>query len=122
MKQELDRKKFIPKVLQVIPTNDFCVYVYFNDGSVRLFNMKPLIKPNTVFKSLNNITFFKSKLAIINGTVAWDVGGNRDPRNCIDLDPCVIFEQPAVEDPLSTELRVAEHIIPYSSTLFSEKL
>ena len=120
MKQELDRHNFIPKVLQVIPTNDFCVYVYFNDGSVRLLDMKPLIKPDTVFESLRDITFFKTKLAVINDTVAWDVGGNRDSRNCIDLDPCVIFEQPAVEDPLNMELRVAEQVIPYSSTLFSE--
>ena len=121
MEQTINRQKFIPKVLQVIPTNDFCVYVYFNDGSVRLFNMKPLIKPDTVFEPLNDLTFFKLKLSIINGTVAWDVGGNRNPSNCIDLDPCVIFEQPAVEDPLNTELRVAEYIIPYSSSIFSER-
>ena len=120
MKQAIDKQKFIPKVLQVIPTNDFCVYAYFNDGSVRLLNMKPLIKPDTVFESLNDLTYFKSKLSVINNTVAWDVGGNRNPRNCIDIDPCVIFEQPAVEDPLNLELRVAEHIIPYSSSLLSE--
>ena len=120
MKQELDRKKFIPKVLQVVPTNGFCVYVYFNDGSVRLLDMKPLIKPDTIFEQLSDISYFKSKLTVINDTVAWDIGGNRDTRNCIDLDPCVIFEQPAVQDPLSTELRVAEQVIPYSSTLFSE--
>jgi len=118
MKQELDRQKFIPKVLQVVPTNDFCVYVYFNDGSVRLLDMRPLIKPDTVFEPLRDINYFKSKLAVINDTVAWDVGGNRNSRNCIDLDPCVIFEHSVVEDPLNTELKVAEHIIPYSSTLF----
>jgi len=111
---------FIPKVLQVIPTDDYCVYVYFNDGSVRLFDVKPLIKPDTVFEILNNISYFKSKLAVINDTVAWDVGGNRDPRKCIDLDPCVIFELPAVTDPLLDNLKVAEHKIPYSSFLFSE--
>jgi len=58
------------------------------------------IHNGTVFEPLQNIDYFKSKLAVINDTVAWDIGGNRDPRKCVDLDPFVIFEQPAVADPL----------------------
>jgi len=118
MVQNLDKSKFIPTVLQVITTSDYCVYVYFNDGSVRLFDVKPLIKPGTVFEPLQNIDLFKSKLSVINGTVAWDIGGNRDPQKCIDLDPCVIYDQVAVADPLNEELRVAEHEVPYSSIYF----
>jgi len=100
MTQLLDNSRFYPKVLQVIPTDDFGVYAYFNDGSVRFFDAKPLIRPGTVFEPLQDIEYFKSKLAVINDTVAWDIGGNRDPRKCVDLDPFVIFEQPAVVDPL----------------------
>ena len=36
MPQKLDKSKFWPKVLQVVPTDDYKVYAYFNDGSVRL--------------------------------------------------------------------------------------
>ena len=115
MKQKLDRNNFWPKVLQVVPTDDYGVYVYFNDGSVRLFSVKSLIKPGTIFEPLQDITYFKSKLAVINETVAWDIGGNRDPRKCIDLDPFVIFEQPPVADPLSTMQGVAEHQVTYSA-------
>ena len=100
MKQTLDYKYFWPKVLQVVPTDDYGVYAYFNDGSVRLFDAKPLIKSGTVFEPLQDIDYFKSKLAVINGTVAWDTGENRDPCKCVDLDPLVIFEQPIVDDPL----------------------
>jgi len=119
MKQELEKSMFLPKVLQIVPTNDYCVYVYFNDGSVRLFNVKPLIQPDTVFEILHDIELFKSRVTVLNDTVAWDINGDRDPRKCIDLDPIVIFEQPAVADPLSAELRVAEHEVPYSSALFA---
>jgi len=119
MKQELDKSNFFPKVLQVVPTEKYSIYVYFNDGSVRLFNVKPLIKVGTVFEPLLDINFFKSKLSVINGTVSWDIGGNRDPRKCIDIDPFVIFNEPVIADPLCEELKVAEHGIPYSSTLFS---
>ena len=95
---------FWPKVLQVVPTDDFCVYAYFNDGSVRLFDVRPLITNGTVFEPLRNIEFFKSKLAVINGTIAWDIGGNRDARKCIDLDPLVVYEQPAVSDPFERSI------------------
>ena len=99
----LDKTYFWPTVLQAIPTDNFEVYAYFNDGSVRLFDAKPLLKPGTVFEPLKDIDVFKSKLAVINDTVAWDMGGNRDPYKCIDIDPFVIFEQPAIPDPLSDE-------------------
>jgi hypothetical protein len=67
-----------------------------------------------VFEPLQDITFFKTKLAVINDTVAWDIGGNRDPRKCVDLDPFVIFMQPTVNDPLDKAQDVAEREIPYS--------
>jgi hypothetical protein len=100
MDTKLDMRYFCPQVLQVIPTNDYKVYAYFNDGSVRLFDVRPLIKPNTVFEPLSDLHYFKETLAVINDTVAWDIGGNRDPSLCVDLDPFVIFDQPRVMDPL----------------------
>ena len=105
MSQTLDKRYFWPKVLQVVPTDNHEVYAYFNDGSVRFLDVKPLIKPGTVFEPLQDIDFFKSKLAVINYTVAWDIGGNRNPRKCVDLDPLVIFEQPPVADPLEEPMK-----------------
>ncbi|WP_069988530.1 DUF2442 domain-containing protein [Massilioclostridium coli] len=97
----LDYTRFFPSVLQVIPTDDYQVYAYFNDGSIRLVNIKPFIKPDTVFAPLEDIHIFKEKLAVINQTIAWDMGGNRDEQNCIDLDPIAIFKQPPVADPFA---------------------
>jgi hypothetical protein len=99
--QKLNMTYFFPQVLQVLPTDTFEVYAWFNDGSVRLFDVKPLLKPDTVFEPLLDIRVFKEKLAVINDTIAWDMGGSRDPYTCVDLDPLVIFEQsPPVADPL----------------------
>jgi hypothetical protein len=100
MNSNLDSKYFWPQVLQVVPTDNYEVYAYFNDGSVRRFDVKPLIQPGTVFEPLSNLQFFKEKLAVINHTVAWDMGGNRNPTLCVDLDPFTIFENPPVRDPL----------------------
>jgi hypothetical protein len=98
--QKLDMRYFYPQVLQVIPTDNFEVFAYFNDGSVRKFDAKPLLKLDTVFEPLMDIHVFKEKLAVINDTVAWDMGGGRDPCKCVDIDPFVVFEQPPVRDPL----------------------
>ena len=45
MNTQLDTSIFFPCVLQAVATDDFQVYAYFNDGSVRLFDVKPLIQP-----------------------------------------------------------------------------
>ena len=106
MPQLLDKANFWPKVLQVVPTDDYGIYVYFNDGSVRFFDARPLIRPGTVFEPLHDTAFLKSKLAVINDTVAWDIGGNRNPRKCVDLDPLVIYQQPAIADPLENAMNL----------------
>lgn len=95
-----DKNEFWPKVLQVVPTDNFEAYAYFNDGSVHMVDIKPFMKPGTVFVPLSDIAFFKERLAIINDTVAWDITGDKDSASCVDLDPFSIFESPAVADPL----------------------
>jgi len=47
-----------------------------------------------------NLQTFKEKLAVINDTIAWDMGGNRDTYKCIDIDPFSICKNPPVADPL----------------------
>lgn len=100
MKSNLDKRNFFPQVLQVVPSDDYKVYAYCNDGAVHCFDVKPFIKPDTVFAPLADIKVFKDKITVINGTVAWDMGGNRDEYGCIDVDPFQIFECPVVPDPL----------------------
>jgi hypothetical protein len=96
----LDMRHFSPQVLQAYPTDDFLVYAYFNDGSVHAVDMKPSIRPGTVFAPLADIDVFKSAITVLNETVAWDLTGRRDPADCIDIDPFVLFESDPVPDPL----------------------
>ena len=96
----LDYTHFFPQVLQAVPADDYTIFAYFNDGSVRCFDVKPYIKPGTVFEPLADIRLFKSKLTVLNDTAAWDINGDRDPCACIDLDPETLFGRPEVSDPL----------------------
>lgn len=94
---ELD---FIPNVVQAVPGDNFTVYAYLNDGTVRLVDIKPLIEQGNLFEKLKDREFFEN-VTVMNNTVAWDLSGVRDPYNCIDLDPCMISECQIVADPLA---------------------
>lgn len=71
------------KVIQVVPTKDYKVYIYFVDGKIKLFDAKELIKKG-VFKKLQDIDLFIDSCTVLNDTLAWDVSGTYDPTNCLE--------------------------------------
>ena len=91
----------IPNVVQALAGENFIVYAYFDDGAIRMVDMKPLLAKGGVFTPLSDEALFREKLTILNDTVAWDMMGNRDETACIDIDPCWIYEDcTPVSDPL----------------------
>lgn len=88
------------RVLQVIPTDDYKVYVYFSDDTVHLVDMKATIQPGTVFEPLQDLEFFKIRCTVMLGTLAWDMAGNYDETQCVDVAPEWAYDFPEVEDPL----------------------
>lgn len=93
---------YFPAVVQAVPGPERTVYVYFTDGSVRLFDAAPLIEKGGVFERLKDGEFFTNAISVLNDTVAWDTSGRYDPTSCIDIDPFVLYEAPVVADPLET--------------------
>ena len=90
----------IKKVIQVLPTKNFKVYVYFSDGKIKLYDMSDLIG-NGIFSAISDIEFFIEKCTVMNGTLAWDIAGNFNEWKCIDIDPETIYiEGKDVSDPL----------------------
>ncbi|MBQ1866866.1 DUF2442 domain-containing protein [Selenomonas sp.] len=90
----------IPVVVQVVPGEAYCVYAYFDDGSVHLYDVAPLIKQGTVFEPLADVAVFRKSLTVMNRTLAFDIAGNRNPYDCIDIDPETVYGGKAVADPL----------------------
>lgn len=91
--------EYMPEVIQVIPTDNFQVYVYFDDGSIHLYDAKDLIKKG-IFKVLEDIRVFKDKCTVLNGTLAWSLDDSYDESTCLDIDPFVIYEEyPEVDEP-----------------------
>lgn len=84
-------------IVQVIPYEDYTVYVYFDDGKIVCYDAKGLLDKK-VFEPLKNLDFFMGTCTILNDTLAWDVTGDRDTYRCIDVDPEMLYDlEPAVE-------------------------
>ena len=64
--------RFYPEIYQVVASRNYIVYAYLSDGSVREFDVKPLIEQGGIF--------------------------NRNEYECIDIDPMTIFKCPIVSE------------------------
>jgi len=92
-----------PDVLQVLAGEGRTVYVYFSDGTVRRYDAEPLMGYGRIFSHLEGDDFFRKRLTVLNGTLAWDLTGTFDTTKCIDLDPIDVYDHSVVvPDPLET--------------------
>lgn len=87
----------VPKVVQVVPTEEHTVYVYFEDGKIVCYDVKPLLEKE-VFAVLREVEYFKRICTIMNDTLAWDISENRDNATCIDIDPDTLYSLEAVKE------------------------
>ena len=95
----MNNPMYYPEVIQVVPGDRFEIFVYFNDGSIHLFDVEPLLK-DPVFQAVSDEETFRRTLTVMGQTVAWDIQGNRDPHACIDLDPLELYRStPVVAEP-----------------------
>ena len=86
-----------PEVVKVKPNDDYMVYVYFSDGKIVCYDVKPLLEKN-VFRKLKEKDIFMDTCTILNDTLAWDISGNRDETSCIDIDPETLYELEAIDE------------------------
>ncbi|MBE5981858.1 DUF2442 domain-containing protein [Lacrimispora sp. AGF001] len=82
---------YFPVVVQVIPFDNYHVQVFFDDGKIVEYDASGLLQ-GEVFKPLQNIQVFKDTCTVLNDTLAWDITGDRNPSECIDLDPFMLYE------------------------------
>ena len=88
-----------PDVIQAIPTDDYKVYIYFDDGTIRLYDASQLVTSG-IFKPLADVSLFKNACTVLNNTLAWTLDGSYNEETCLDLDPFVLYETcPVVDEP-----------------------
>jgi len=91
--------EYWPDVIQVIPTRDYKVYIYFDDGTIRLYDASELVTKGA-FQKIKDIDAFMDTCTVINNTLAWTPDLSYSDETCLDLDPIVLYETcPVVEEP-----------------------
>ena len=88
---------YTPEIVQVIPHRDYTVFVYFVDGKIVRYDVKPKLGRG-VFKALEDIEVFMERCTIMNDSLAWDVDGTGDAASCIDIDPDMLYSLEHVEE------------------------
>ena len=83
----------IPEIVQVVPFEDYTVSVYFSDGKIVLYDVKPKLESG-VFQALKNLDTFMERCVIMNDTLAWDVNDDGNPSDCIDIAPDTLYMLP----------------------------
>ncbi|MCR4927908.1 MAG: DUF2442 domain-containing protein [Lachnospiraceae bacterium] len=86
-----------PDIVQVVPHEDHTVSVYFCDGKIVIYDVRPKLEKG-VFRQLADISFFMERCTIMNDTLAWDITGTGDNTKCIDIDPEVLYALEAVDE------------------------
>ena len=91
---------YTPEIVQVVPLEDYTVTVYFCDGKIVTYDVKPKLDQG-VFQTLKDVSLFLKNCKIMNDTLAWDLTGNNDPSQCIDIDPDYLYGLEYAEDPIA---------------------
>ena len=81
-----------PKLYQVYPTDDYKVYLYYDNGEIRLYDCGWILTETGIYEELHDINVFKDLCTIMNGTLAFDISRCRDPYQCIDICPDTVYE------------------------------
>ena len=91
---------YTPEIVQVIPHKDYTVTVYFCDGKIVTYDVTPKLD-HGVFQRIKDMSLFINNCKIMNDTLAWDLTGNDDPTECIDIDPDYLYSLEYTEDPIA---------------------
>lgn len=91
---------YTPEIVQVVPHEDYTVTVYFCDGKIVTYDVKPKLDQG-VFQCLKDMSFFINRCKIMNDTLAWDLTGENDPSECIDIDPDYHYSLEYAEEPVA---------------------
>lgn len=80
---------YFPDVVQVVPFEDYTV----DDGKIVRYDVTPFLEEG-IFRKLKDLQVFINACTILNGTLAWDIAGNRNEQECIDIDPETLHALP----------------------------
>ena len=82
---------YIPEIYMAAPVGGKKVDCYFTNGAVRRYDVNQAIRLGGVFAPLKNQALFERSLMVMDGVLAFDVTGKRDPYDMVDICADVIY-------------------------------
>ena len=79
-----------PEVVQVIPHDNYIVEILFQDGKTVHYDVSDLLDKG-LFTLLKDEEFYRTRCTVMNHTLAWDISGEYNPYNCLDIDPDLLY-------------------------------
>ena len=88
-------------IVSVTANKDFTLTLAFDNNEIRIFDMKPYLKENTVFKQFLNFEDFKRVYIDDSNNVCWDKNpeidseiewNNKHSGHKISKKPCIAFD------------------------------
>lgn len=84
-------------IVSVVANDDYTLTLEFDNGEKRLYNVAPLIKQDTVFENLADLSKFRRVYIDDNHFISWDINPNIDSNTVwnnkitIDSDVCYVY-------------------------------
>lgn len=92
------------KIISVSANDDFTLFINFDNGEKRLYDVRPLLQKGTIFEKIADINTFRRAYVDEQHCIAWDidpdVNSNEVWENKIDLcsDSCYIDSVPVADN------------------------
>lgn len=84
-------------IVSVVANDDYTLTLEFDNGEKRLYNVAQLIKQDTVFENLADLSKFSRVYIDDNHFISWDINPNVDSNTVwnnkitIDSDVCYVY-------------------------------
>lgn len=84
-------EEYVPQIYMAIPAGAKKVDCYFTNGAVRRYDVNRAIRLGGVFAPLRNQRTFERSMLVMDGVLAFDLTGKRDPYDVVDICADVIY-------------------------------
>jgi len=85
--------EYIPQIFMVALAGGKQVDCTFTNGAVRRYDVSRAIRMGGVFAPLKDQTLFERSVMVMDGVLAFDLKGDRDPYSVVDICADIVYEQ-----------------------------
>jgi len=85
--------EYIPQIIMVALAGGKRVDCYFTNGTVRRYDVAKAIRLGGVFAPLKDQKLFERSVMVLDGVLAFDINGTRDPYEVVDICADVVYSE-----------------------------